>query len=439
MSPSQTKNEVPRNAVVLVVDGLSAAMLGAYGNTWFETANSNRLAARSLLFDYAFSSSTNLERSYQRFWTADRHSGSDSVGSGNLIEAIANSGASTCLLTDEILVGESEVAKSFDHMTQITPTQTNKIAASVAETELANFFARATSWLFELEPGSLAWIHSRGLTGAWDAPHEMRASLAGEGDPVPGDFFEPPCGMFDLENDDPDDLLGYQQACAAQVMMLDQFLGVLLDLMEADPVWKSAMICFTSPRGYSLGEHGILGHSNELPSNYNESVHVPMMVSVPNTPQLGDFRSVRNGSLRQSDLISDCLHDWFTQDLFADRFQSLAFDIPEPQNQAVVIESQGIESQGESTESDGVDSTSISIQTQAWKLIKKTGQADSPNSSEFELYAKPDDRWEVNDVSRRCPQIVEALSQILDDQLKDGGLGGQGRLDLEESLWHRAN
>jgi hypothetical protein len=30
-----------------------------------------------------------------------------------------------------------------------------------------------------------------------------------------------------------------------------------------------------------------------------------------------------------------------------------------------------------------------------------------------ELYVKPDDRWEVNNVAVRCPEIVEGLSQEL--------------------------
>lgn len=209
-------------------------------------------------------------------------------------------------------------------------------------------------------------------------------------------------------------------------MMLDQFLGLFLDLIESDPVWGSAMICFTSSRGYSLGEHGILGHENELPTNYNEAVHVPLMISLPDTPELRDFRSIRNFGLRQSDLVSDCLLDWFAKDSVGERFRSLAFDIPEPRNQAVIIES------------NGVDQAVSSIQTQVWKLIKKTDKHESLNGDKFELYAKPDDRWEVNDVSRRCPQVVDALAKILDDNIKAGGLGSQGCLDLEESLWHRA-
>lgn len=420
---------VARNAVVLVVDGLSAAMLGAYGNTWFETANFNRLAARSLLFDYAFASSPNIEQAYRRFWNPDSSVDGNQNESLNLIDTVANLGAVTSLLTDEPLLSESGLADSFDQVTQVVHPPTSGLADQAEDTELANFFAQATGWLVNLEPGSLAWIHSKGLTGAWDAPHQLRCSLAGEGDPVPGEFYQPPSGTFDLEQDDPDDLLGYQQACAAQVILLDRFLGVLLDLMESDPVWQSTLLCFTSTRGYPLGEHGILG----LPSNYNESVHVPMMLAVPSTSEFSDFRAVRNRSLQQTDLINDRLVEWFDDDesLFVDRLRSVAFEVPELCNQSVVIE-HGVEAE------DGGRRVA-SVQTHAWKLIRRTTQQGSQIDEQFELYAKPDDRWEVNDVSRRCPHIVESLSNVLDKHLKAGGLGGSGELRLDEALWNRSN
>jgi len=290
----------------------------------------------------------------------------------------------------------------------------------------------ATSWLVDMEPGSFAWIHSRGLNGAWDAPHQMRASLVGEGDPVPGDFHKPPSGLFDIQNDDPDDLLGYQQACAAQVILLDQFLGVLLDLMETDPVWKSTLVCLTSTRGFPLGEHEILGLGDCLPSNYNESVHIPMMISAPAIAEFADFHSVRNRSLSQNDMmIYDCLLDWFADDetLAVDRLRSVAFETLELCDQAVVIETDHVEA----------EQSLASIQTQAWKLIRKTAKLDPQAEPKFELYAKPDDRWEVNDVSRRCPQIVAELANILDNWQKAGGLGGQDSLGLGEALWTRAN
>jgi len=215
-------------------------------------------------------------------------------------------------------------------------------------------------------------------------------------------------------------------------MLLDQFLGVLLDLIDSDPFWQSTLLCFTSTRGYPLGEHGILGHNSSqkegVLSNYNESIHVPMMISMPETPEFDDFRSVRNRSLQQTDLINDCLVDWFADDAsqFVGQLQSLAFDVPNLCDQAVVIKSEGN------------DHSLVSIQTHAWKLIKRVGNDDS-QSEQVELYAKPDDRWEVNDVSRRCPHIVEALSEILDKWLKEGVLGGQESLGLEKALWTRAD
>ena len=133
-------------------------------------------------------------------------------------------------------------------------------------------------------------------------------------------------------------------------------------------------------------------------------------------------------------LIRDCLLDWFAGDQSVERFRSLAFDVSDRQEQAIVIKSHG-----DSIEPSGTGRSSISIQTHAWKLIKKTSADGLSNGDQLELYAKPDDRWEVNDVSRRCPKIVEALETLLDQWLKTGSLGGHGRLKLEESLWNRVN
>ena len=44
------------------------------------------------------------------------------------------------------------------------------------------------------------------------------------------------------------------------------------------------------------------------------------------------------------------------------------------------------------------------IRTPAWYLRA---------AAEPELFAKPDDRWEVNDVATRCREVVESLQDIL--------------------------
>ena len=60
------------SAVVLVMDRLGAGWLGPYGNTWLDTPNFNRLAARSVLCETAIADTPDLAASCRGFWTG-RH------------------------------------------------------------------------------------------------------------------------------------------------------------------------------------------------------------------------------------------------------------------------------------------------------------------------------------------------------------------------------
>jgi hypothetical protein len=52
------------------------------------------------------------------------------------------------------------------------------------------------------------------------------------------------------------------------------------------------------------------------------------------------------------------------------------------------------------------DKRSRAIRVPAWYL--RMGDSDS-------LYAKPDDRWEANDVADRCHEVVEKLQNVVDE------------------------
>ncbi len=56
------------NAIVIVVDRLGAGYLGPYGNTWIETPSCNRLAARSVLFEFALADAVDLATVYRSYW-----------------------------------------------------------------------------------------------------------------------------------------------------------------------------------------------------------------------------------------------------------------------------------------------------------------------------------------------------------------------------------
>jgi len=53
-----------RVLIVLIVDGLRARALGAYGNTAYETPALDQLASESLLFDRVLGESTDLDDVY---------------------------------------------------------------------------------------------------------------------------------------------------------------------------------------------------------------------------------------------------------------------------------------------------------------------------------------------------------------------------------------
>lgn len=69
------------------------------------------------------------------------------------------------------------------------------------------------------------------------------------------------------------------------------------------------------------------------------------------------------------------------------------------------------------------------LQTHAWKLI-----TDGDRTS---LYVKPDDRWEINDVSRRCPGIVEAMENALTDLTATGAVCWPEGYELSSELADR--
>lgn len=379
-----------RNAVVLVIDQLGANFLGAYGSTLFETPNFNRLAAESLLFDQAIAASPNLVQAYDQFWGNSEEK--------NWLETIGESGYSPVLLSDasELLLHDS--SKYFDRILPFEKLNNDRPAGGMEQTELAHFFAQAAQAIASLENGSCLWLHSSGLSGAWDAPLELRNQLANSEDPEPPHWCEPPSGWFDPNHDDPDQLLSYQQVCAAQVTLIDDFLGVVLDLMETG-LGKSTVLCLLSPRGYSLGEHGIVGSdpTHDFEQCHGESLHVPMMIRTPDREGYASFRSLRSGALVQPSLVTQLLQDWFSGDEpMQEALRHFAFQFPEKNKEVAWTKSGDVNA----------------LQTHAWKLIVEGDRTS--------LYVKPDDRWEVNDVSRRCPSIVESMENVINDLTASG-------------------
>lgn len=403
-----------RRAVILVIDRLGAGMTSAYGNTYFDTEHINRLAAESLVFDFAISTDTNLGSAYQQLTTA-------------LLDFDQSSAPlASCLVTDDLQLADHSDNLPFDQVIATQQAPATDLAVRFEETELAQYFAQATQWLFseEAKPFDICWLHCRGLSAAWDAPYALREQHAAEEDPDPPRFFSTPSQLIDSVAN-PDDLLGIQQACAAQVGVLDQCLGVLLDQLSL-PEFDQTLLLMCSTRGFALGEHGRVGEINaelepkldpsalpQVNACFSEELHIPLLIRFADNAQATVTSGVRNLSLVTPCDIARLPKLYLTnQDQqLDDQLRSFTQRLPDRDREFIVSQSQN----------------HASIQTHCWKLIwDRTNDAVA-------LYAKPDDRWETNNVSRRCPGIVESLLDILKQYLA----GQEDNIELPEALVSR--
>lgn len=66
-----------------------------------------------------------------------------------------------------------------------------------------------------------------------------------------------------------------------EVAFVDQQVGRLLDFVEQSPVGKNTIIVLTADHGEAFGEHGLIRHGFEI---WEELVRVPLIIHVPGSP-----------------------------------------------------------------------------------------------------------------------------------------------------------
>lgn len=390
------------SAVVLVVDYLNPGQLGPYGAAEPRTPAFNRFASRALVADLCFTDSPRIRHAYQGFWRGipacapTVSAAVDSrppppLHSGILLPKLANQrGMRSLLITDG---GEASLSPDSDAFAKHyvweadPPTQ---LADSIETTRLARYTRFALEKLQELGPDpGLVWIHVHSLGDCWDAPYELREALVDDSDPPPSRLHQPPLPGSIL-TEDPDDLLPLRVAYAAQVAVLDACLEQFLPTLEEHVERPSTLCLLTAPRGMPLGLHGAVGPDGG--TLYEESLHVPLLIA-SSEHRRNPARASRFFSPRH---IHHILAAWLAGD-------PPYADTEEPEGLAAC------------------DGEELSWRTPCWyfKTDRTALAATSPEDSgdhrdddgrmeaHEELYAKPDDRWEMNEISRRCPDAVE--------------------------------
>lgn len=399
------------NLVCICLDRLHWGYLGCYGNTWVATPTFDRLAAEGFVLQNALCDTPDLASSYDSIWrgthAAERAAGRAPNDRATLVERARAAGLHTMLVTDDATVGEHPAGAAFDEKAEFDPPVPCEPAADEEATHLSRLFAETIDRLTAIRRPFFLWFHAQSLGGPWDAPTSMRNEYADEDDPEPPTFTEVP--HRELPDDvDLDERFGISQAYAGQVTLVDACLGGLLEQLEETGVADDTAVVVFAPRGIALGEHGAVGSFDDR--LHGELVQVPWLIRLPGG----------RGKLGRSHaLVQSCDLYWTLAELLGS---------PAPQSPSHDATSWGrsvlplIDGSVDALRDRAlvVGRAETGVRTGAWYLrhrVANAAAADQDHADREEaladqLYVKPDDMWEVNDVADRCPEIVEQLRQV---------------------------
>lgn len=381
-----------------MIDRLGAACLGPYGNTWVDTPCFNALASQATLLENLLVDSPDLQQVY-RGYLSGRHVLQGATAAASIVPEISGAGVATSLITDDPQLTQSPVAEAWAETLLVESDPPARCADAIEETALAKLFAQGVGALQQQASPFLLWIHARGMGAPWDAPLALRQSLAAEDDPDPLETVEAPALQL-AEDYDPDELLGIVQAYAAQVMLLDACLGALLDAIEQHSQHRRMLTIVTSPRGFPLGEHRIVGpHSDAL---FGELLHAPCFLWRGD----GVGALARRSRLAHPPDVAATLADWFGVQPPAAPELSQSWLPWTDAAPALPRRDRLLSAAGDER----------ALRTPAWFLRRfPWNESLPPGEIPRELYRKPDDRWEVNDVATRCPHIADQLVSELEE------------------------
>ncbi len=417
-----------RSALVLVVDRLHLNYLGCFGNSWIVTPAVDGLAWQGVCWDQVVLDHTSLAELFTS-WLSGTHalqrSGLPASGPW-LLEQLRERGVPAVLATDEQELLAHPWSEAWDEVLELPPAPAaDACAPALEQTHLAQAMAVVVEQLQRLSGPFLYWVHLGSLGRVWDAPLEFRNRyVEAEEELPPPESARVPGHVF-TEEPDPDQILGLRRAYAGQVTLWDQCLAGLLAALESHGAWPDTMLLLLSARGFSTGLHRLFGWPLEGQPEppWSELVHVPYLMAFGSRLA----QAWRSGQLVQPPDVAPTLAAWWEcsappglwgRDLLAVVRQE-GWDAP---RQLAPV---------------ATPAAAAAVRTPAWHLYDEQPPTEEPRLPEDELWVpeplptahlfrKPDDRWEVNDVADRLPEVVARLRH----------LGWHWRRLAPQAAWH---
>jgi hypothetical protein len=371
--------------LVIVARGLQLSALSCYGNPWIDAPALDALAAEGVVFDQHFADNLTEVR---RVWRSARYPGQGA----DLLAVLRQRNITSHLIVDASRPGPAHGA-DWDHVEIVQPIENDlplETTLTAIQTALDELNQR-DDWLL--------WIELATLLQPWLPPEEYQTPYFA--DETPADEEEEENEQAEREplelitqviegpidaNDD-ELFVQLQSSYAAAITYLDGGIGRILDHLE--DTLDETLVVVTTDVGQSLGEHGVVG----VVDVHEENIHLPLLMRLPG----GDAAGRRVAALTQAVDLGATLADVFNVPLpTAQGFTLLPLiygDVDKVRDFACAWLP-----------------NAACLRNLEWALLlpQLHGTEKAP-----QLFVKPEDRWEVNDVLQHHLERAEELEKQL--------------------------
>jgi hypothetical protein len=341
--------------IVIEACGLHLGYVGCYGNDWVATPNLDRLASEGIVFDWHYADQPEM---YPRVPWRER-----SVGTG-------------CYA----FPGTSPVLSKITTVPRAVRCQ----ALTSFAADAIQAIGTDDTWL---------WIEGPDLLPPWHLDGELLEAYFDEDDAEEGlaPWKDPPLQVVQLNEAE---VVQLQNTYAAAVTVFDAQLGALLDRLQQQNRLDETLLCMTARSGLPLGEHGMIGAPR--PWLHDEFVHVPMLLRLPGAERAGQ----RIAALTQPlDLLPTFL-EILSQPMPLLHGRSLWPLVRGEVDQIRPYAVAGMCAAGQET---------WLMRTLDCALHLYVEPPNDVQTRSPQLFVKPQDRWEVNNL---CQQQIESADRM---------------------------
>lgn len=424
-------------AIVIVLNRARPDFIGAYGAEAVATPNLDRLAAEGIVFDQHFAERPSVAGARRAWNTGCLGQPSTLRRPIGLAERLWQAQIRSVLVGGEQCPSRrTPFAEGWETTLWL---RKSRLAEINQPTMVDGTLQLAVDWLEN--HGSrdrwCLWVEVDALRPPWDpaefadgasAPEEPEppsdglplaepdelvkdAALMAEARPprVPAELAEDevavaePCfdfrpGLFRNPEKAKRRLRGYQEAYGGVMAYVDDLLGQFMTLLRELELQDQTLLIVTSDVGLPLGEHGLVGDGR--PWLHEELVHLPLIIRMPGAQGAG--RRVQQ--LTQPLDLPATLADWLRFDWNPACGQGLSW-LPILEGKRTKLRDYVCSRLRRGALEEW------SIRTHHWRLILPKDTEE--NTRVRQLYLKPDDRWEVNNVAAQHPDVADHLELAL--------------------------